>query len=186
MPFEVEMKFRVADPSQVRHRLERLGARRIGVKDQTDQYFNHPARDFAHTDEALRIRSVGSENFVTYKGPKLDATTKTRREIETPIGPGAESWQQFAELLLALGFRAVRAVAKQREVFMLDGNELKPAVEIAVDHVDRLGWFVELESSAGETDVPRVRDALVRLADRLGLVESERRSYLELLLEVAP
>ena len=50
--------------------------------EQVDTYFSHPARDFAATDEALRIRSIDQENFVTYKGPKLDATTKTRREID--------------------------------------------------------------------------------------------------------
>ena len=44
-----------------------------------------PCRDFAQTDEALRIRTVGDTSFVTYKGPKLDATTKTRRELELPL-----------------------------------------------------------------------------------------------------
>ena len=58
---------------------------------QVDQYFAHPARDFAQTDEALRLRRVGKQNFITYKGSKIDATTKTRREIELPLAPGEEA-----------------------------------------------------------------------------------------------
>ena len=52
--------------------------------DQVDEYFNHPCRDFAVTDEALRLRK-DPDGKMTYKGPKLDRTTKTREEIEMDI-----------------------------------------------------------------------------------------------------
>ena len=84
---------------------------------QSDQYFAHPARDFAQTDEALRIRTVGDTSFVTYKGPKLDATSKTRRELELPLAASDPDGSQFAELLAALGFTPVAIVRKQRRKF---------------------------------------------------------------------
>ena len=82
MPIEVEQKFPVADRAALDRQLAALGFVPRDAELQVDQYFAHPARDFARTDEALRIRRVGQFNYITYKGPKLDATTKTRREIE--------------------------------------------------------------------------------------------------------
>ena len=54
--YEVEQKFVVADLQQV---IDQLTARDIEVSDaerQLDTYYAHPSRDFASTDEALRIR----------------------------------------------------------------------------------------------------------------------------------
>jgi adenylate cyclase, class 2 len=179
MHIEVEQKFRAAHTSELLARLERLGAVFDEPIVQVDQYFAHPARDFAKTDEALRIRRVGERNFVTYKGPKLDATTKTRRELELPLMPGEQSAEEFAELLEALGFSRVREVQKTRRVTHVrwQGGD----VEVALDDVDRLGQFVELEIVT-ESDPTAARELVASLAAEFGLATVERRSYLELLL----
>ena len=80
--YEVECKYPVDDLPRVEIALARMGAKIGAPVRQTDKYFAHPSRDFAATDEALRIRVSGEENYITYKGPKVDATTKTRREID--------------------------------------------------------------------------------------------------------
>src|SRR5262245_49585825 len=85
MNFEVEQKHRVDDPDALIQTLATRGAALGPAIEQADTYFAHPSRDFAKTDEALRIRMVAGDGVVTFKGPKLDATTKTRREIELPI-----------------------------------------------------------------------------------------------------
>ena len=54
--YEVELKFPLIDAEPVIRRLAQLGAEPGAPQQQTDFYFNHPARDFEHTDEALRIR----------------------------------------------------------------------------------------------------------------------------------
>ena len=89
----------------VRSRLEELGGEYQAELRQVDSYFAHPARDFAVTDEALRIRQANGDCYITYKGPKIDATTKTRREIELPLPSGPRTCEQFTELLESLGFR---------------------------------------------------------------------------------
>src|ERR1043165_5986993 len=99
MQFEVEQKFPLTSPAAIEQKLLQLAARESDRVEQIDAYFNHPSRDFAQTDEALRIRQVGQQNFITYKGPKVDATTKTRREIELPLGDGSVTAEQFAEVL---------------------------------------------------------------------------------------
>ncbi len=181
MKYEVEQKFPVPGFGDIEPRVRALGGEFSSPVEQVDRYFAHPARDFAQTDEALRIRRMGDENRITYKGPKLDAATKTRREIELPLTPGAAAAEDFSLLLNALGFRRVAEVRKRRRVahFPWRGFE----VEAALDDVDRLGQFVELELSADDHDLNTARESLTLLAQELGLEKAERRSYLELLLE---
>jgi adenylate cyclase class 2 len=181
MPIEVEQKFRVLDHAAIQRILADLNAGPGETVEQVDRYFNHPARDFAKTDEALRLRRVGPRNYITFKGPKLDATTKTRREIEVEFSSGDESASEAAALLEALGFKPVAQVHKRRTHMTVrwEGRE----VGVALDEVDTLGSFVELELMAMDREVAQARDCLVSLAQRLGLSNTERRSYLELLLQ---
>src|SRR5207248_1410561 len=102
----------VSDVQTIRSALAELGVRWHEPIHQVDHYFNHPARDFGRTDEALRLRRVGEQNFITYKGPKIDAATKTRRELELPLPSGSDVGGRFSELLLTLGFVPVGTVSK--------------------------------------------------------------------------
>ncbi|HEV2968707.1 MAG TPA: class IV adenylate cyclase [Pirellulales bacterium] len=180
MRFEVEQKFPISDLAEIERHLTELGATIEAPVEQADLYYAHPVRDFAQTDEALRIRRVGEQNFITYKGSKIDPTTKTRREIELPLASGAEGAATWAELLEALGFRPVIEVRKRRRsaTFNWQGQR----VEAALDEVEPLGSFVELEIDADEAEVQHAKACLASLAEELKLGKGERRSYLELLL----
>lgn len=147
---------------------------------QSDRYYAHPARDFALTDEALRLRRAGAANRITYKGPKISAESKTRRELELELPEGDDVLADFGCLLEALGFRPVATVEKRRRKTYLDWQGY--AVEVALDEVVSVGSFVELELSADDGGLARAEAALVSLAAALALGQSERRSYLELLL----
>lgn len=181
MSFEVEQKFQVESLQILEQRLADLGVRFETPVEQSDVYFAHPARDFAQTDEALRIRQVGEDNFVTYKGPKQDLTTKTRREIELPIEPGLDGRTRFRELLEILGFKPVREVRKTRRkgVLLWQGWE----VESALDWVIGLGNYLELEIVTDAAQVEEAKRVVAEVSKQLDLGPSERRSYLELLLQ---
>ena len=180
MAIEVEQKFRVSDLSALERRLAELGHRQPPAVVQIDCYYAHPVRDFAASDEALRLRRVGENNYITYKGPKLDTTTKTRREIEIALPDGRQSAAEAAELLEALGFERVAEVTKRRVHSTLRWQDRE--VGVSLDEVAGLGRFVELEIVTAEQDVAAARDCLASLAGHLGLSNGERRSYLELLL----
>ena len=180
MHLEVEQKFRVADLAPIRERLVALGARFHPPIEQADTYFAHPERDFAQTDEALRLRSVGERTWITYKGPKLDPVHKTRRELELPLPAGADTFDRHSELLAALGFRPVATVHKRRETGRLTWDGL--GIEVALDTVAGVGQFVEVEITTEEQHRQTAQAAISSLANYLGLADSERRSYLELLL----
>lgn len=179
--YEVELKFAVPNPASILKRLAELGAQPHPPLDQVDRYFNHPSRDFSQTDEALRIRSVGEENCVTYKGPVVDAATKMRLEIEPALGNGTETAELFAELLTRLGFREARSVRKRRVPYSISQDDRK--FEISVDEVAGLGTFVEIETLALESDRVTARDAVLNVARQFELENPERRSYLRLLID---
>ena len=182
--YEVELKFPLAgltDVAALRTRITALGASACEVLDQRDVYLAHPSRDFSQTDEVFRVRCVGDENFLTYKGPVLDEVAKTRREIEIATAAGLAERDQLLDMLTSLGFRPVRDVIKCREPFYLLWQDRD--LEIVVDDVQDLGWFAELETIAEDSDRDTARDCLLTLSQELNLGKSERRSYLRLLLE---
>ena len=181
--FEVELKFPIADADEMTLQLLARGAQRGGVVKQSDLYFQHPCRDLRQTHEALRLRKTDDGLRITYKGPIIDARTKMRRELELPVGRDTSEFDQFRELLTVLGFEPVRGVEKTRAVYdlMWEGRPL----ELAVDAVEGLGTFLEIESMAHDSDRDAARDAILRLAENLGLKNPERHSYLQLLIQQA-
>lgn len=177
---EIEVKCPVADFAAVRQRLEAWGAACDPPRQEADHYFNAPDRDFARTDEALRLRRVGDRNWVTYKGPKRDQQTKTRTEIEVPLADGDAAAEDMCRLLTSLGYRPVAVVRKERV-----GYHCRRAgydVHITLDEVAGVGRFVEAEIQAPEEKLAHGRDVVLGLIADLGLRETERRSYLEMLL----
>jgi adenylate cyclase class 2 len=178
---EIEAKFPVQDWSDVERQLRTWGANFDDPREDVDQYFNAPDRDFAQTDEALRIRSIGQANFVTYKGPKIDPQTKTRTEIEVPLAMGVPIAEEFGRLFVQLHYRPVAVVRKGRIVAHLQREGFD--MEFCLDNVEGLGRFVEIEILAPQESLETARKVLLKSAGELGLARQERRSYLELLLK---
>ncbi|GAB7008215.1 class IV adenylate cyclase [Halorubrum trueperi] len=190
--YEVEIKV-PADVDAVRRRLRDAGAERVGTRRQRDVYYDAPHRDFAETDEALRVRRevplddsdepsdawpVGGEEEttkITYKGPLLDDGSKTRVERET----GVDDAEAVAGILSGLGFEPAATVEKRREFWAYEG------FTVALDAVDGVGEFVEIEREVDDEDtIERTRNEASAALSRLGLDGSSqvRTSYLGLLL----
>ena len=184
--YEVEVKVR-ADHGPVRERLAELGAERTGRVNQTDVYYDAPHREFAETDEALRIRREGSphdgdpeaaadsmETRLTYKGPLVERASKTREEHETPVDDSAA----LEGVLDGLGFQPAATVEKERERYELAGYT------VTLDSVADLGEFVEVEREVGEDGIESAREGAYAVLRDLDLDPSHqiRTSYLGLLL----
>jgi len=177
--YEVELKIEAAH-EPVRARLDELGATSVGAVVQEDTYYDAPHRSFAETDEALRLRRERSaeqstwSTAVTYKGPLLDETSKSREELET----GIDDWETADGILDRLGFEAAATVRKDRESFALGD------CTVTLDDVKGLGEFVEIEQESETESIDAVRETVFELARDLGLDPDEqlRTSYLGLLL----
>lgn len=185
MTIEVEAKFPVNNPEQLLLDAAALG---FHFPDEAtleqDDYFNHPARDFRQTDEALRIRRCGTELVLTWKGPRLDSLSKTRRELEVPfLVPSdqiVDRLQSLTAILLALGFTHSGCVRKLRRTASLvfEGRTF----HASLDDVSGLPLHAELETLCEDCERSAALQSLLKLAERLNLRLQERRSYLELVL----
>ncbi len=167
------MKIRTGNLDPVRERLAALGIAAARGITERDQYFNSPSRDFGVTDEALRIRSAGEEMTLTYKGPKLGlGGLKAREELIVPVGEG----EILGEILLRLGFTRTAMVVKRREMYRVEG------AWVALDEVEGLGPFVEIEAPAGMAG-PEAVSLISRVREKLSIEGEETTlSYLELIL----
>lgn len=182
--YEVEQKFRLPDTDAISRliaRVAELGGAWQEPEQHADTYYAHPSRDFAVTDEALRIRSIGDHHLVTYKGPKINQNTKTRRELELPLNPPEFGPDELHELWQALGFTPVATVRKTRRTSKLISADWSFSVDL--DQVDEVGSFVELDTSADESQIASAESALHELAGALELTNVVQSSYLCLLLE---
>jgi len=175
--YEVELKVR-ADHGAVRERLGEADAERERAVRQVDTYYDAPHRDFAETDEALRVRREhtgdGETTKLTYKGPLIEAESKSREEHETVVADAGAA----EEILTGLGFSPAAEVHKQRERYQFG------EYTVALDRVDGLGDFVEVETETDDEDIEEARDGARNRLETLGLDPTEqiRTSYLGLLL----
>jgi adenylate cyclase class 2 len=205
--YEVEVKVR-ADHDSVRSRLNEFDEIDVfdeldtpderdesdttpsNIVQQTDTYYDAPHRNFAETDEALRIRkeTSGEEETnreketndeettrLTYKGPLVDDASKTREEWETVI----DSHETMDAVLKNLGFSPAATVEKEREQYALD------EYTVTLDTVTHLGEFVEVERVSDDGEIETARDGAFSILRELGLDPEDqiRTSYLGLQLD---
>lgn len=179
---EIEIKAKIESIDSLRKKLLRQEFTPLYAIREADTYYNGVNRNFAQTDEALRVRQTelagdGERRaFVTYKGPKLDAGSKVRKELEVTVSDGSV----MGELLRSLGHEAVLEVVKAREYFQ------KGKMIACLDEVVGLGSYMELEIVTEEGGGYTLeRDMLLETLDSLDVSREActRKSYLELLLE---
>jgi len=192
---EVEIKVKISDPNLIRKKFDNFnGIYKLSLHHE-DTYFNMPKglRDFKQTDEALRLRKstefdrVNKElaqkinYFITYKGKKIDKTTKTREEIEVKI----DEIEAMKNLLKLLGFQEVFTVIKERELYDFKFKDTR--IEALIDYIPILEQhFVEVELiTESYDDVDENKEILFQFLENFGIKkqESVRKSYLELIAD---
>lgn len=169
---EIELKSRVNDLRPVRERLQQSGAEFCARVHEHDIYYKAPHRDFAKTDEALRVRYADGNAVVTYKGARIkNLGLKAREELNTGVGSG----EVFGQILDRLGFTKTAEVNKWRETYRFRD------ASIALDEVESLGTFVEIEVIA-DTETQSATEKIEKIKRELGITGvAILASYLELL-----
>ena len=174
---EVEVKAKISSFEEIEQKLDEIGATKTKKEFQEDIYFNSPVVDFAQTDEALRIRTTKENDntniFITYKGPKIDSASKTRKEIEM----GVEDSVKCADIFEEIGFKKVRTVRKDRQYYEYEN------FEISLDDIEGLDPYMEIEVALEDgQDYSEAQNEIFELFEKLGIIDGfERTSYLELL-----
>ncbi len=155
MGLEIEGKFRVESHEPVRSRLRTLGAVRIGTVREVNHIFDDAGRALLGSGRGLRVRELtvldgpSRPSTLTYKGPRTDATLKTREEIETPVGDARAA----RRILASLGFVEAVVFEKRRESWEL------AECRVELDELPHLGRYVEIEGP-DESAVNRTQEML--------------------------
>ncbi len=170
---EKEIKLKLLDEGKIsvlEKYIEKKGGIFLGKYSIVDEYFSHPCRDFKQTDEALRIRIINNNIELTYKSSRAANIPKIREEFTVKVN----NYEVLKTILLKLGFKPITKITKHRRMFILNGD-----VKIFIDNVDRLGYFVEVETELTE-----------KILNFIGILKEagvewklEHKTYLELYLE---
>ncbi|MFX1366620.1 MAG: class IV adenylate cyclase [Promethearchaeota archaeon] len=192
---EVEIKVQILDPSLIRRKFKKNQGNYKFSLTHEDIYFNMPEglRNFKETDEALRLRksiefdkfnnSIGKRTnyYLTYKGKKIDMSTKTREEIEIKI----DDIEKTYKLLKLLGFQEVLNVKKEREGYEFKFKSYH--IEALIDYIPILNqFFIEVECLLESSDnIESSRNILFEFLNLFGIKKEEsiRKSYLELIMD---
>ncbi len=149
---EIELKFRISDPSAFLHRAQAAGFRIATPRTlERNTLYDTPDRSLRARKQILRIRQYGASWVLTYKKPDtrepLDTRYKLRHETETQVAEGDALSTVFEEL----GYLPVFKYEKYR-------TELEDGQGKLVLDETPIGIFGEAEGEPQWID-----DALVRL-----------------------
>lgn len=157
---EIEQKFCVKNPAQMRRKILALKAKKISSGFEENQVFDLSRLGI---EGILRLRKTGKKGKLTFKGPRLDGVYKKRVEVESDV-----DHDSMHTIFKLLNWKPFFRYSKTREEYKLG------KVLITLDFLKGKGWFVEIEAS--EADIKKT-------ALKLGFKDSDReeRTYLEIL-----
>jgi adenylate cyclase class 2 len=163
MANEVEIKFAVSDPKELRRQLKSRRFREVTPRTpEMNTLYDRPLRPLRRRGEILRIREFGDSWKVTHKARGKEGRHKTRKETETEVKDG----KKLEEIFFALGFKPAFRYEKFRSEWT-DGTG-----HVVLDETP-IGTFSEIEGP------PRWID---RVAKTLGITRDLyiTKSYAEL------
>lgn len=140
MAQEIEAKFYVMRPDELRRRLEALEAKLTEPRIlEVNIRFDTPQQEFQQSGRVLRLRQ-DSRVRLTYKdSDKIQSGAMSRREIEFTVS----DFDSAKEFLEALGYQVALTYEKYRTTYQM------PGVEIMLDEMP-YGNFVEIEGDEAQ------------------------------------
>ena len=164
----------------VKARLDQI-ARLVKNTHETDEYFTPAHRYFLQSPfpfEWLRVRKAGNISILNYKHYYPENALKRTHcdEFEVEIAQP----DKLQKIFSALNFQSLVTVKKDRLVYQLNDE-----FEIALDTVNELGSFIEIEALKDFGGIGVTREKLIAFAQNLGVDVSklDNRGYPYLLME---
>jgi predicted adenylyl cyclase CyaB len=136
MSQEIETKFKLASPGEMRKGLKKIGAKLISKGLERDIYYAVPV---SLRLSVIRLRAIGKKGLFTLKsgGSGMnEGPYKIRRERET----GIDNAGMFETMLKALGLQVRFRKEKLRETYAWQD------AKICIDQLPYIGWYVEIEA----------------------------------------
>jgi len=183
MNVEVEIKIKIESIDNIRKKVSELGKLIKSIK-QIDEYYIPCHRDFfaqkPHPTEWLRIRTNPDKVIFEYDksiNKKNNGEQDCAEEYETEISDKEE----FKKILDFLNFKNIVTVVKNREYW--DCGK----IEVALDEIEGLGFFIEAEAKGDFKDTNEAKTACLKFLSSLGVKNPQdlqiNKGYPVLLME---
>ncbi len=162
---EIESKFKVSSPDDVRSGLARIGARFLSRELEKDTYYAVPPGSCL---TAIRLRAAGEKGLFTIKARPEEGFARTPgvkalEEAEVEVSDAG----RFARMLGMLGFELRFRKEKVRESYIWKD------IPIFLDELPFLGFYLEIEAPED-----RIREAAAALGLDWNAASAE--TYLEI------
>lgn len=136
-PLEIEIKYYLEKPEQIRDRIMAMGAQALGRCFETNIRFEDETHQLVKKRSLLRLRR-DRKTTLTYKAEpaETDPEFKVFREYEVEV----DDFQMMCRLLESLGFHKEQIYEKWRETFRIGDSTL------CIDEMP-FGSFLEIEGN---------------------------------------
>ncbi len=166
---EIELKFPLLNHKAVSQRLACLATPKKKNDVQKDTYFVPLNRNFLAKNpvsEWLRIRETNRSCTINYKHWHNEKNKKTIvcDEFET----GIENPETLKKILVSLDFKEIVIVEKRRNTWEHKG------VNIAIDEVKDLGFFIEVETKGSLSNITKAKQGLYSVLADVGAETGEQ------------
>lgn len=183
MNIEVEIKVKIDNFEEIKEKVSRIGKLVKSIKQIDDYYIPFHKDYFIHKPfpvEYLRVRTNPDKVVFEYTktiNMRKDGDYDYAEEYETEI----KNKEEFEKILEFLDFFKKVTIEKQREYWMCDN------IEVALDYVKDLGYFIEAEAKGDFKNEIEAKKACIDFLENLGIKDVENKQikmgYPQILLE---
>ncbi len=160
---EIEVKILKIDVQDVKSKLKKLGAKKIFDGQIEPVTFDFPDARLKKAKQLLRIRKVGNETELCFKGKKQQSALKIQEEIQV----NTSNFEETMTILTKIGFIAHRHSPKHRESYSL-GN-----VRFEIDTDPPIPTYLEIEASSEEEVINAVKQLGFKMNQTSNLTGAE-------------
>lgn len=165
---ETKIPFKQKDLNSVKAKIKMI-AKFVKKQEKKDDYYT--LEYFQYPEKSLRVRDMGKVMEVNFKKRiSLVNGIHAKKEVQFEIS----DVEGFFDLIKDFGFRKWLHKEKTTELY-----KAKNGVNIELNYVKKLGWFLELEFLCPQKDINLARKKVAEVRDALGFSEkdSEQKGY---------
>jgi len=169
---EVESKIRVDDVKHAREQIKRI-AKFVKHEKKVDDYYS--LEKGKYPKKSLRVRDKGKKMEVNFKQWRsFRQGIWAKKEVEFEVS----DLRNFFDLLDDFGFKKWMRKEKKTELY-----RTKDGINIELNFVKKLGWFIEIEVLCKEKDVVKTRKRIHKIMNKIGVKKKfiEKKGYTKLL-----
>lgn len=171
---EIEIRAKIGNPKKITSSLEKdKNIIFVSKKAEKDIYFKHST----DTDRklVLRIRKTKNGDTLTFKA-KSKGDDTAWPDVDLPLNDA----KSLEKILRGSDYEEVVTITKKRATY----KTKKEKFEINVDHIQELGWFVEIEGRGTQKERKHIERELNEILTLLGVdqVDIVRQGYVPLVL----